>query len=72
MTRAVMEGWVGGKVYSEQEDGETCPWGKVLLWEPPQREVGTGAGSWECLSAQEPRFCARKRGLATVDPAKFH
>jgi uncharacterized protein YndB with AHSA1/START domain len=39
MTRAVMEGRVGGRVYSEQEDGETCPWGKVLEWEPPHRFV---------------------------------
>ena len=37
MTKGVIEGFVGGRCYSEQEDGSTCPWGTILLWEPPQR-----------------------------------
>lgn len=39
MTRAVIEGRVGGRCYSEQEDGTDCPWGQVLVWEPPRRFV---------------------------------
>ena len=39
MTRAVMEPGVGGRIYSEQEDGGSCQWGKVLEWEPPRRFV---------------------------------
>jgi uncharacterized protein YndB with AHSA1/START domain len=39
MKRAIIEGHVGGKCYSEQEDGTDCPWGTVLLWEPPHRFV---------------------------------
>ncbi len=35
MKRVVLEGRVDGKVYSEQEDGTTCPWGTVLAWDPP-------------------------------------
>ncbi|MBV9494073.1 MAG: SRPBCC family protein [Acidobacteria bacterium] len=39
MTRALIEGHVGGRCYSEQEDGTDCPWGHVLVWEPPHRFV---------------------------------
>lgn len=39
MTRAVMEPRVGGRCYSEQEDGTECPWGQVTAWEPPARFV---------------------------------
>ncbi len=39
MTRAVIEGKVGGRCYSDQEDGTVCPWGQVLVWEPPHRMV---------------------------------
>lgn len=39
MTKPVLEGRAGGRVYSEQEDGQECDWGKVLEWEPPRRFV---------------------------------
>jgi uncharacterized protein YndB with AHSA1/START domain len=39
MTRAVIEGFVGGRCYSEQVDGADCPWGEVTVWEPPRRLV---------------------------------
>ena len=39
ITRAVIEGRVGGRWYSQQEDGANCPWGTVLVWEPPRRFV---------------------------------
>ncbi|MES2391337.1 MAG: SRPBCC family protein [Acidobacteriota bacterium] len=39
MTRAVMEPGVNGRVYSEQEDGGSVQWGKVLEWDPPRRFV---------------------------------
>ena len=34
-----MEGRRGGAIYTEQEDGTPCPWGRVLEWEPPYRFV---------------------------------
>jgi uncharacterized protein YndB with AHSA1/START domain len=39
MRRAVIEGFVGGRCYSEQVDGADCPWGEVTVWEPPRRLV---------------------------------
>jgi uncharacterized protein YndB with AHSA1/START domain len=39
MTRVVVEGWPGGAIYSDQEDGTACPWATVLAWEPPHRFV---------------------------------
>ncbi len=39
MKRSVLEGRVGGRCYSEQEDGTQADWGKVLEWEPPRRFV---------------------------------
>ncbi len=39
MKKAVIEGRTGGRCYSEQTDGTDCPWGQILVWEPPRRFV---------------------------------
>jgi hypothetical protein len=39
MTKAIIEPFVGGRCYSEQEDGAECAWGQVTAWEPPHRFV---------------------------------
>jgi uncharacterized protein YndB with AHSA1/START domain len=39
MTKGVIEGFAGGRCYSEQADGTDCDWGKILVWEPPSRFV---------------------------------
>jgi uncharacterized protein YndB with AHSA1/START domain len=39
MKKAIIEGKVGGRCYSEQVDGTDCDWGEILVWEPPQRFV---------------------------------
>ena len=39
MVKAIIEGRAGGRCYSEQADGSECDWGRVLVWDPPQRFV---------------------------------
>jgi len=39
MKKAIIEGFQGGRCYTEQMDGTDCPWGEVLVWEPPRRFV---------------------------------
>jgi uncharacterized protein YndB with AHSA1/START domain len=39
MKRTVIECREGGRCYSEQVDGSECPWGQVLVWEPPKRFI---------------------------------
>jgi uncharacterized protein YndB with AHSA1/START domain len=39
MRKAVLEGRVGGRIFSEQTDDTECDWGEVLAWDPPRRFV---------------------------------
>ena len=35
----VFETHAGGNIYEVRDDGETYPWGDVIVWEPPGRFV---------------------------------
>ena len=39
LKKAIVEGRVGGRCYSEQIDGTESDWGTMMVWEPPQRFV---------------------------------
>jgi Activator of Hsp90 ATPase homolog 1-like protein len=75
MTKGVMEGFVGGRCYSEQADGTDCDWGKILVWEPPSRFVMawqvTHAWGYEPdlakASEVEVRFTPEPDGSTRVD-----
>lgn len=49
MVKAIVEGNVGGRCYTQQEDGTDCDWGTVLAWEPPSRLVLAWqiSGDWQ-------------------------
>ncbi|HEX2453725.1 MAG TPA: SRPBCC family protein [Vicinamibacterales bacterium] len=81
MTRAILEGRVGGRCYTEQADGTECDWGRVLVWEPPHRFVMawqiTGA-HWQYepdiakSSEVEVRFTPVEDGSTRVDLEHRH
>ncbi len=75
LKKAIIEGWVGGRCYSKQMDGTDCPWGSILIWEPPQRFVFawqiTPEWQYEPDLAQssevEVRFTPEADGMTRVD-----
>lgn len=70
----VLEPGVGGRWYERGVDGSECDWGRVLVWQPPDRVVFTWQinGSWEFdpdpehASEIDARFTADGPGSTTV------
>jgi uncharacterized protein YndB with AHSA1/START domain len=75
MTDAVIEPHEGGRWYEKCVDGSECDWGRVLVWEPPNRLVMTWQinGMWQFdddpahASEIEVRFIPEGAEQTTVD-----
>jgi uncharacterized protein YndB with AHSA1/START domain len=75
MKKTIVEGRLGGRCYSEQEDGTDCDWGQILVWEPPHKFVMAWQISHEWgyqpdlarASEVEVRFSAVAEGRTRVD-----
>ena len=39
LAEAIIETKAGGRCYQKSVDGSECDWGRILVWEPPQRFV---------------------------------
>ncbi len=80
MKKAIVEGRVGGRCYSEQVDGTECDWGQVVVWEPPVRYVMawmiTPMWGYEPDLAKssevEVRFTPEPGGMTRVDVEHRH
>jgi len=75
MRKQIIEPRAGGRCYAEQIDGTDCPWGTVLVWDPPSRVVLAWQidGKWQFVpdlaqsSEVEIRFTPEADGSTRVD-----
>jgi uncharacterized protein YndB with AHSA1/START domain len=75
LERAVIETHAGGRCYGRSVDGSEADWGKILVWEPPQRFVIAWqlGGEWKYdpdlakASEVEVMFTPQPGGVTRVD-----
>jgi uncharacterized protein YndB with AHSA1/START domain len=80
MKKAILEPRVGGRAYTQQEDGTECDWGSILAWAPPHRLVIAWqiTGQWQYepdlarSSEVEIRFTPLGDGSTRVDLEHRH
>jgi uncharacterized protein YndB with AHSA1/START domain len=80
MKKAIIQGLVGGRCYTEQTDGRDCDWGTVLVWNPPHCIVLAWQidGQWQYqpdlakASEVEVRFTPASDGATRVDLEHRH
>jgi uncharacterized protein YndB with AHSA1/START domain len=80
MTKAILEGGIGGRCYSKQEDGTECEWGSILVWDPPRQFVMAWRinTNWEFepdlakSSEVYVRFTQEADGFTRVDLEHWH
>jgi uncharacterized protein YndB with AHSA1/START domain len=80
MRKAIVQGRVGGRCYTEQTDGTECDWGTVLVWDPPRKLVLAWQidGQWQYeadlarSSEVEVRFTPEADGATRVDLEHRH
>ncbi len=71
--RIVLEGRAGGRWYEVGVDGSVCDWGRVMVWEPPNRVVLAWQidSNWKydpgLLTEVEVLFTAEDSSLTRVD-----
>lgn len=66
---------VGGELYETDSEGARHPWGRVLVWEPPDRFVFTWHPGRDPDSAQEIEICFHPSGdgsLVVLEHRDWH